>query len=84
MSAKMTTPTEPLRIDGGPGWGFALTAVGTSASMDAGAWISLIATGIVLLVGAGLICYEHWGSGANRSRKHDLGPDHTSDGGGGG
>lgn len=39
--------------------------------MDAGAWMSLIATGIVLLIGAGLICYEHWGSGANQSREHD-------------
>ncbi len=84
MSAKLTTPTEPLRIDGGPGEAFALTAVGTSASMDAGAWISLIATGIVLLIGAGLICYEHWGSGANQSREYDLGPDNTSGGGGGG
>ncbi|MFF3311278.1 hypothetical protein [Streptomyces sp. NPDC002952] len=52
--------------------------------MDVGAWISLIATGIVLLIGAGLICYEHWGSGANQSREYDLGPDNTSGGGGGG
>ncbi|MFF3313674.1 hypothetical protein [Streptomyces sp. NPDC002952] len=63
---------------------FTLTAVGTSASMDVGAWISLIATGIALLIGAGLICYEHWGSGANQSREYDLGPDNTSGGGGGG
>lgn len=52
--------------------------------MGVGAWISLIATVIVLLIGAWAIWDSERGPGSEPGRQNDYGPDNTSGGGGGG
>ncbi|GGW65149.1 hypothetical protein GCM10010381_57630 [Streptomyces xantholiticus] len=52
--------------------------------MGAGAWISLVATVTVLLIGAWLVWYSEWGPGSEPGRQQDYGADNTSGGGGGG